>query len=342
MDKDQEKEQLKRLLKSKFATIQKLRNQIHSKNVKEARKKTFNETKQIIQSLKPDIPLLIDEETEAKNQNLKLKKIFIECFLENLNKGANGKKYSDEILDICFALHSISSNSYSVLRNILDLPCESTLKNHFKDRVNYEKNNLIDINKAVNIINDYRKMNGIEDNFDVVLGVDACSFDRLNSDGKKYSFCFYCQPIHPDLKCFPLHLVPSKNGKASTVIIDIMNKLKYILDSCGVNVIYTCSDGDGGYNELNENTFEIYKEIALNKGFDEAFDAWIQSCAEKHISDMLHCLKIARKRLLAGDITLNTDRIDHIINADILESILLLGPNLKDKLYRQNEGFLCY
>ena len=61
------KKQYKRLLKSKFATIQKLRNQIHSKNVKEERRKTFNETKQIIQSLKPDIPLLIDEETEAKN-----------------------------------------------------------------------------------------------------------------------------------------------------------------------------------------------------------------------------------------------------------------------------------
>ena len=71
-----------------------------------------------------------------------------------------------------------------------------------------------------------------------------------------------------------MHLVPSKNGKASTVIIDIMNKLKGILDSCGINVLYTCSDGDGGYNELNEKTFEIYKEIALKQGFDEVI-GWI-------------------------------------------------------------------
>lgn len=41
-------------------------------------------------------------------------------------------------------------------------------------------------------------MNDIEYRFDVVLGVDACSFDRLNSDGKKYTFCLYCQPIQPE------------------------------------------------------------------------------------------------------------------------------------------------
>lgn len=46
---------------------------------------------------------------------------------------------------------------------------------------------------------------------------------------------------------------------------------------------------------------------------------------------MLHYLKIARKRLLLGDVTLNTDKIDHIINADKIESILLFGQNLKDK-----------
>ena len=34
MEIDQEKEQLKRLLKSKFATIQKLKNQIHANNEK--------------------------------------------------------------------------------------------------------------------------------------------------------------------------------------------------------------------------------------------------------------------------------------------------------------------
>lgn len=110
-----------------------------------------------------------------------------------------------------------------------------------------------------------------------------------------------------------------------------MNKLKGILDSCGINVLYTCSDGDGGYNELNEKTFEIYKEIALKQGFDEVFNDWSESCAEKHIIDMLHCLKIARKRLLLGDVTLNTNKIDHIINADKIELILLFGQNLKDK-----------
>lgn len=89
------------------------------------------------QSLKQDVHLLIDEKKESESQ--KLKRLFIESFLDNLKKVTNEKKYSDEILDICFSLYSISSNSYSILRNILDLPCESTLKNHFKDRVNYEK-----------------------------------------------------------------------------------------------------------------------------------------------------------------------------------------------------------
>lgn len=51
----------------------------------------------------------------------------------------------------------------------------------------------------------------------------------------------------------------------------------------------------------------------------------------KHISDLLHCLKIARKRLLICDITLFSNRIDHTINSDNLESLLLVGQTLTDK-----------
>lgn len=83
-----------------------------------------------------------------------------------------------------------------------------------------------------------------------MLGIDAFSFDRLNIEGKKYAFCFYCQPISPYLKCFPLYLLPSQNGKANKAIVDVISKLANILKSNGINVIYSSSDGDGGYNKL--------------------------------------------------------------------------------------------
>ena len=56
-----------------------------------------------------------------------------------------------------------------------------------------------------------------------------------------------------------------------------------------------------------------YMLAAFENGFDAAVSAWDSFKEDKHICDLLHCLKLARYRLLTGNITLNCDQIYHLM-----------------------------
>ena len=131
---------------------------------------------------------------------------------------------------------------------------------------------------------------------------------------KKYCLCYYCQQIDPELSCLCYYLV--------------LNNLISILEDNEINVIYTCSDGDKGYNILNEQILDIYFKALDEEGFDSALKAWKECIGIKHINDLLHCLKIARSRLLTGCNTLYCDSIDHAFSTESLEKVFLLGNTL--------------
>lgn len=187
-------DQLKRMLKSKLATIKKLSNQIKEKNKKEERRNKANHMNQGKSGKKSQTIIEDTNKNDDSSQNQQLKAFFIKFLEENSKIEPNARKYPNEILDICFAIYSISPNAYETFRNVLDLPCKSTLSNHFSDIIKEEKNNLLDISNIPSIIHNYRCQNNIVDPFDIVLGIDAFSFDRFTAEGKKYNFCFYAQP----------------------------------------------------------------------------------------------------------------------------------------------------
>ena len=84
------------------------------------------------------------------------------------------------------------------------------------------KKKITNMENTPEVIYNYRKSNNIDESFDIVLGIDACSFDRTSIDGKKYSFCFYGQPINPKFPCFPIFIIPTPNGKACESILNII------------------------------------------------------------------------------------------------------------------------
>ena len=147
---------------------------------------------------------------------------------------------------------------YKTLRYFMDLPAKSTLLDHFSEIIAQEKDNITNIENTPEVIYNYRKSNNIDESFDIVLGIDACSFDRTSIDGKKYSFCFYGQPINPKFPCFPIFIIPTPNGKACESILNITYDLISILSDCNINVLYVSTDGDSEYNQPNEDTFDIY------------------------------------------------------------------------------------
>lgn len=330
---DEDIEGLKRLIHSQIATIAKLRNQIKRKNTKEERKKNLNEFKKNkLEKTSVDEAIIpSNEDDKNSDPNYELKHFFISTLIENLEHSKYKHEYSDEIYEICFALFSICQHSYELLRCVLQLSSISSIRSHFSDRISNEKDNLIDYSNIPEIVAKYRDVNSIREQFDIILRVDACSFDRLNANGKKYCFCFYAQPIIPGLKSFPVHITPTETGSCSDSIIDLLYQIIEILKECDINVIYTASDGDPGYNTLNDKTFEVLSKISVFNRFESALFLWGKNTSIKHISDMLHILKLARKRLIQGEISLYYDKILHIINSDTIEKVLHRGKCLTDK-----------
>ena len=69
-------------------------------------------------------------------------------------------------------------NSYFQLREVCDLPCETTLKNYFSKDILNNKLRLTDFSKTTEIISDNKYSNKIKPKFDAVLCADVASFDR--------------------------------------------------------------------------------------------------------------------------------------------------------------------
>lgn len=321
---------LRRKLNSKTAIIEKFKKKAQKETDTENRRKIFDQNKKsFFQKKSNNTKNPIQAPVENENDNI-IKNIFVDTILNNLGESEYNFKYPQEVIDLCFAIYSISPHAYFVLREAIDLPCETTLKNYFSDLINSEKINLTDLSNVAEIIFNYRVSNNIDNGFDAILGIDACSFDRFTKDGKKFCFVFYVQPIDPDLKCFPVYIVPTIDGKANSSIIEIMENLIGILKDCDINIIMTSTDGDNGYNEINEKTFLSYVNEAMTEGFYRAIEKFGEFNGLKIIGDLLHCLKIARARLIIGNITLNNDSYENIINSEDLEELLNLGNTLTD------------
>lgn len=312
-------------IRSLKATIAHLRNVIVHHKIAEHRKlilqKNIQNTKEHQDS---------DEENDHEYQHSHIKQLFIETILDNYDQNKYDREYPKEFVHLCFCLYTISPHAYILLRELFDLPCETVLKNYFSKKVQIEKDKLTDISRISEIITDYRYTYKVHKEFDAVLGVDAASFDRKNGDGKKFIFTFYLLPINPELKTIPIYVYPTKNGRAHADIIFIFDKLISILHECGINIIYTATDGDTYYNHINEETFDIFVIEAFKGGFYAAIEAWEENPSIKRINDMLHCIKLARKRLIIGDVVLNSKKLINQINAQTFEEILKLGNTLTD------------
>jgi hypothetical protein len=112
-----------------------------------------------------------------------------------------------------------------------------------------------------------------------VLAVDACSFDRLTATGKKYSFCFYMEPIDPKFRSIPLHFEVTEDGKANADIAEIRGLIISELESYGFHAIVCATDGDTEFNIDNEETLDLYIKEALQGNFTNAFKKTLRHCS---------------------------------------------------------------
>ena len=245
------------------------------------------------------------------------------------------RNYSPRLKELCFALYNLSPSAYRFLSCLLPIPHERSIFRLFSDDVRCKENQITDINRIPEIITNFRLEYGIEPDVDipVVLGIDACSFDRITSANHKYSFCFYIQPISPHLRCFPLHIISHEDGKANAAILNLRKKIVQALQENHVNVFAQATDGDNSYNVENEETLDLYFHFVIQHGVDEAVNYFAKyDNITFNLGDMLHILKIARSRLLSGiPITFSFYNTNCTVSLSKMIEVLDIGKALTDK-----------
>ena len=111
---------------------------------------------------------------------------FIQELCEILKTPPNRRRYSKKFKELAFCLYHLCPQAYRFLRCIITLPSDTIIYKDFQEQVRDMKNQLIDT-RIPSIIQNYRITNNIseEEIIPVVVGIDACAFDRLTDDNHK-------------------------------------------------------------------------------------------------------------------------------------------------------------
>lgn len=273
----------------------------------------------------------VQEEINNANINQYLNAEFLKSFEENKTQLPNHYSFSQEIYDISHLLHNISPKSYNILRKIFMLPSVKSIDEKYDL---FEKELLVE--NIQKIIEKYRQFYNITDVFECVLSIDAAGLDRPNKKSKSYVFLFYIQPLNPLLKCIPVHIFPKENGNSNDTIITIVNQIIEQLKLMGIIIKIVATDGDTGYNKKSYETFSKYISIFEKDGFLATIENIIYTDEVYWISDFLHILKLARKRLIQCSITIKNS-VEHVFLNKTIESVLNLGSVLTDE---SSNGFM--
>lgn len=133
------------------------------------------------------------------------------------------------------------------------------------------------IDSIPTLINMYKQIYDIKDNFECVLSVDAASLDRPNKHSHSHVFVLYLQPLKCAYKCFPLHIYSKINGNCGEDVIDLIGKATVHLEKSGIIIKAVASEGDPGYNGKAQETFEKYIHIFEKSGFYATVEYLIKS-----------------------------------------------------------------
>lgn len=291
-----------------------------------------------------DIPINIYQNTDEKNHHFSTNDLddpvlseFRIAFIEELSKllttMPSQRKYSQRFKEMSFCLYHISPQAYRFIRCLLPLPSDIAIYSNFQEEVRNWQNTLIDVKRIPELLQHYRKTNDIleEQNIPVVIGVDACAFDRPTTENHKYSFVFYCQPIIHSYKCFPLHIFAAKDGKANSIINDLKNTISTILGDHNFSVFGFATDGDSGYNVANEGTLDEYLEFLTTNGIEATIEYLTSLETPLSFGDMLHILKLARAKLFSKvPITFSLQNSTFTVSIDKMKNVLDVGKALTD------------
>lgn len=175
------------------------------------------------------------------------------------------------------------------MREIYILPTIDSLNKRYLDEEKRLRKLIKDINSIPILIDMYKNIYNIESEIESIISIDAASLDRPNKHSHSHVFVIYLQPLNPKYKCFPIHIHSKVNGNCDEDVINLIDQTIGLLKESGISVKAVASDGDPGYNERSQTTFDKYINIFKKKGFYSAVE-YIMNSNEVFLSRIYYIL----------------------------------------------------
>ena len=247
-----------------------------------------------------------------------------------------GRRWSISTAMLCYICFSLGRKGYEYFRRFVVLPSPRALMRRFQEPVESWKASLLELSCVPMICDLFRRRHGIAENvaIDVGIGVDAIAMEEVPFEcigakkGHNHVFAFCLLPLSPNYKPLTLHLMTHHSGNAGKCVTDVCTWLQRALRMLHFNVKFIATDGDAGYNALNERFFISWWPTFCSKGLEESLDI-VKASNQAIISDFLHLAKNARSRMINGSVTVNPEGLSPF-NAKDVNRVLHLDKALTD------------
>ena len=300
---------------------------VHNKNMQ------ISNLQRIIEKLKKS-------KNEGSNENVIGPMDLTETVISNLIKNSHikpsGRRYTQTIYDLSFALYIHSNITYKILRTFLPLPSEPMLRERFGSKFKESQNNLLD-SKQIKLILDEFKNEFNDGKIYATIAYDSATVDPVDTN-KSNLFVFNVQPLDYTKKSIICHITQNESGKTDDSIKKIIKQIVAAGEESGICFLFMATDGETGTNKIHTD-FNKFVQGLNASCFDEIVDKISTFPELIPISDWLHIIKDLRTRFATNNISMfpgapifNGKQINEILKLDEIV-ITASGPTaMRDDL----------
>ncbi len=330
-------------------------------------KRKANLQSQRISELEQIITTMRDTQPHPNDRTLGNPTLSVQLIMELrelLTVDPKHRRYSKEMLEICFLIKSLSSKTYRQLRAVFPFPCKETIRLHFMEQIRKNIEETLDINSVHDKLAAYRASIGGSDEIICNLGIDAAAIEifhlmkiegsqslggleevRVNAKFRKvfrdtitadqqgmvlYNnfFAFLLLPLQKQYPILLLHVSPSTDGHMHEYEFEKLHALRDAAAEVGLRICFAATDGETGTNQMH--TEQVDRFLGHADVPVEEVTSVIDNNEIWFVSDIFHILKNARSRLINHPIAVNPLDDEQLITAEDIEWRLHLGKALTD------------
>ena len=291
-----------------------------------------------------DREVTMDEDDEAdQGDDLHIGALVLREFVDMIAIPPKQRTYSKLLLDIGQLVHLTSPKAYRLLRQIVPLPCPSSLWNHFSRDFSSLKCLLMNDGQIVPRVKQI--IDGAHDSSPVIftVGVDAFAFSSfsaagpVNANGRKdefnNAFLFVSIPLNACCPVQAIHIEPSTKGCFDSHIIELIDATVKAYRDNSAQVWFIATDGDRYLSSRHDSFYEMHVSPQEDDFFGllDTLYNYVQSGCAIPVADPLHFGKNFRGKLLDYNIAVvENGSSTHQTNAAEIETCLKLGAPLTD------------